>query len=144
MIKITLKILHNTLLLVLVSSVMSTVHADDASTEADKIMAAKRYMSVAPVSSMVSEMANKLSERLPQKKRAQFVAQVMQEVDQQKLEQVMLDAMVTTFSVQELNAFADFYGSDVGKSAMAKFGDYMAILMPAMQQEFVRATSKAP
>ena len=32
-------------------------------------------------------------------------------------------AMVKTFTADELKALADFYGSEVGRSAMAKMGD---------------------
>jgi hypothetical protein len=37
---------------------------------------------------------------------------------------------------------ADFYGSPVGKSAMQKFGAYMADLMPVLQAEIIKAQAK--
>jgi hypothetical protein len=37
---------------------------------------------------------------------------------------------------------ADFYGSPVGKSAMQKFGAYMADVMPAIQAEMLKAQAK--
>lgn len=36
-----------------------------------------------------------------------------------------------------------FYGSPVGKSAMAKFGTYMAELMRVIQAEMIKAHAKA-
>jgi hypothetical protein len=39
-------------------------------------------------------------------------------------------------------ALADFYGSPVGKSAMQKFGAYMADIMPVVQAEIVKAAAK--
>jgi hypothetical protein len=51
--------------------------------------------------------------------------------------------MVKIFTAQELNALADFYGSPVGKSAMGKFGIYMAEVMPALQQELIQAMGQA-
>ena len=36
-------------------------------------------------------------------------------------------------------ALADFYGSKAGKSAMEKFGLYMAEIMPPLQKELERA-----
>jgi hypothetical protein len=55
----------------------------------------------------------------------------------------MTDAMVKHFTTEELKALADFYGSPVGKSAMQKFGAYMADLMPTMQAEIMKAQAKA-
>ena len=37
---------------------------------------------------------------------------------------------------------ADFYGSPVGKSAMQKFGTYMADIMPTMEAEIMKAQAK--
>jgi hypothetical protein len=37
---------------------------------------------------------------------------------------------------------ADFYGSPVGKSAMQKFGAYMADIMPTMEAEIMKAQAK--
>jgi hypothetical protein len=50
--------------------------------------------------------------------------------------------MVKHFSAEELKALADFYGSPVGKSAMSKFGAYMADVMPAIQAEMIKAQAK--
>jgi hypothetical protein len=50
--------------------------------------------------------------------------------------------MVKHFTTDELKAPADFYGSPVGKSAMQKFGAYMADLMPVMQAEITKAAAK--
>ena len=50
--------------------------------------------------------------------------------------------IVLGFTTDELKALADFYGSPVGKSAMQKFGAYMADVMPAMQAEMLKAQAK--
>ena len=50
--------------------------------------------------------------------------------------------MVKHFTTEELKALADFYGSPVGKSAMQKFGAYMADIMPVMQAEIMKAQAK--
>jgi hypothetical protein len=51
----------------------------------------------------------------------------------------MLNAMVKNFTADELNALADFYGSPVGKSAMAKFPGYLGDVMPGLLAEMRRA-----
>jgi hypothetical protein len=43
----------------------------------------------------------------------------------------------------ELKALADFYGSPVGKSAMKKFGTYMADVMPDIEAEMIKTQAKA-
>jgi hypothetical protein len=58
------------------------------------------------------------------------------------LSKAMTDAMVKHFTTEELKALADFYGSPVGKSAMQKFGAYMADLMPIVQAEIMKAQAK--
>jgi hypothetical protein len=55
---------------------------------------------------------------------------------------VMLNAMVKNFTADELNALADFYGSPIGKSAMAKFPSYMGDVMPGVLDEIRRATAE--
>jgi len=59
------------------------------------------------------------------------------------LEKITKDAMVKTFTADELNALADFYSSAIGKSAMKKFGSYMSEIMPHIQQELMRAGEEA-
>ena len=58
------------------------------------------------------------------------------------LASVMLNAMVKNFTADELNALADFYGSPVGKSAMAKFPSYMGDVMPGILAEMRRAAAE--
>jgi hypothetical protein len=64
-------------------------------------------------------------------------------LDLDALTKAMTDAMVKHFTTEELKALADFYGSPVGKSAMKKFGSYMADVMPALQAEIMKAQAKA-
>ncbi len=58
------------------------------------------------------------------------------------LTKAMIDSMVKHFTTEELKALADFYGSPVGKSAMQKFGAYMADIMPAIEAEIMKAQAK--
>jgi Uncharacterized protein conserved in bacteria (DUF2059) len=64
------------------------------------------------------------------------------QVDIAALSKAMTDAMVKNFTTEELKALADFYGSPVGKSAMQKFGAYMADIMPVVQAEIMKAAAK--
>ena len=64
------------------------------------------------------------------------------DLDIAAVSKAMTDAMVKHFTTEELKALADFYGSPVGKSAMQKFGAYMADIMPVMQAEIIKASAK--
>jgi hypothetical protein len=50
---------------------------------------------------------------------------------------------VKHFTAEELQALANFYGSPVGKSAMKKFGQFMADAMPNIQSLMFDAFQKA-
>jgi hypothetical protein len=46
--------------------------------------------------------------------------------------------MAKHFTVAENKALAYFYGSQVGRSAMNKFGAYMADIISVLQQEMLK------
>lgn len=104
---------------------------------------ALRYLQATPVSDLLDDMANSMAQNLPPEQRQKFINVMTEHVDAKKLENVMLQGMVSHFTAEELSALADFYGSPVGKSAMAKFGGYMAQTMPQVQAEVMRAVGEA-
>jgi hypothetical protein len=87
-------------------------------------------------------MADKMATNLPADQRQQFKQMMTKDLDIAALSKAMTDAMVKHFTSEELKALADFYGSPVGKSAMQKFGAYMADLMPIIQAEIMKAQAK--
>ena len=104
---------------------------------------ADRYLAAAPPQSMMSDMAAKMAETLPEEQRNQFKALMTKHLDLGRVTAAIKAAMIKTFSADELQALADFYGSDVGKSAMAKMGTYMSEVMPATMNEVQSALVKA-
>jgi len=104
--------------------------------------AANRYLSVVPMAKLIEDMTNEMAKQLPIEKRAEFTSQMRDLVRVDALERIARDAMVQTFTVDELNALADFYGSKYGTSAMKKFGAYMQLVMPALVQEMQRAAQQ--
>ncbi len=88
-------------------------------------------------------MAEKGAMNLPPEQRQKFKEMMTTQLDIDALTKEMIDAMIKHFSTDELKALADFYGSPVGKSAMSKFGAYMADVMPAIQAEMIKAQAKA-
>ena len=103
---------------------------------------AERYLQASPPKALFEDMADKMAANLPPDQREQFKRVMTTQLDIAALTQAMIDAMVKNFTTDELKALADFYGSPVGKSAMQKFGTYMADVMPAMQAEIIKAQAK--
>jgi Uncharacterized protein conserved in bacteria (DUF2059) len=103
---------------------------------------ADRYLQVNPPKALFNDMADKMAANLPPDQRQQFKQMMTADLDIEALSKAMTDAMVKHFTTDELKALADFYGSPIGKSAMQKFGAYMADLMPVMQAEIIKAAAK--
>ena len=103
---------------------------------------AERYFQAAPPKALFEDMADKIAVNLPADQRQQFKQMITADLDIPALTKAMIDAMVKHFTTDELKALADFYGSPVGKSAMQKFGAYMADLMPIIQAEMMKAQAK--
>jgi hypothetical protein len=104
---------------------------------------AERYLQAAPPKAMLEDIGDKMAVNLPAADREKFKQMLTTQLDIPALTKAMTDAMIRHFTADELKALADFYGSPVGKSAMQKFGAYMADVMPAMQAEIVKAQAKA-
>jgi hypothetical protein len=95
------------------------------------------------MSKLLDDSVSEMAKQMPEDKRAEFMAVMRKGIRVEYLERAAIEAMVKIFTAQELNALADFYGSPVGKSAMGKFGIYMAEVMPALQQELIQAMGQA-
>jgi len=104
---------------------------------------AERYLQATPPKAFFEDMADKIAVNLPPAEREKFKQMLTSQLDIQALTKAMTDAMIKHFTTDELKALADFYGSPVGKSAMQKFGAYVADLMPTMQAEIMKAQAKA-
>jgi hypothetical protein len=103
---------------------------------------AERYMQINPPKALLADTTEKMAANIPADQREKFKKLMNTEVDIAALSKAMTDAMVKNFTTDELKALADFYGSPVGKSAMQKFGAYMADIMPVMQTEIMKAAAK--
>ena len=104
---------------------------------------ADRYLQAVPPQSMMGDMSAKMAETLPEEQRDEFKTLMTKYLDIGRVTVAIKAAMVKTFTADELQALADFYGSDVGKAAMAKMGTYMSEVMPATMKEVQAALGKA-
>jgi len=104
---------------------------------------ADRYLEAVPPHAMMNDISSKMAETLPEEQRDNFRALMTKHLDIGRVTAAIKAAMVKTFTADELKALADFYGSEVGRSAMAKMGAYMSEVMPATMNEVQSALEKA-
>ncbi len=135
------QILKSALLITICLQSASVVAATD--TPETRRREAERYLQATPPKAMFEDMADKMAANLPAAEREKFKQTLISQLDIPALTKAMTDAMVKHFTTEELKALADFYGSPVGKSAMQKFGAYMAEVMPTMEAEIMKAQAKA-
>jgi hypothetical protein len=121
---------------------IASVAAHGQDTIAAREAAAERYLKAVPMSKMLDDTFAEISKQVPVEQRAQFSADMKKMVRVEFLEKLSRDAMVKTFTTDELNALADFYGSKHGSSAMLKFGAYMGQVMPGIQAEVQRGVQQ--
>jgi len=127
------QVLKSALLVTICLQSASVIAATDA--PGTRRHEAERYLQATPPKAMFDDMADKMAVNLPLAERDKFKQMLTSQLDIAALTKAMADALVKHFTTEELKALADFYSSPVGKSAMQKFGGYMADLMPTMQAE---------
>jgi hypothetical protein len=110
-----------------------------ADTPANRLAAAKRYLQAVPPAEMVAETVDRVAAQLPEERREEFKKALTKVVSSERIEALTLQAVTKHFTVKEINALAAFYGSPEGRSITKKFGDYMADVMPAIQEELAGA-----
>lgn len=134
--------MKNAIAIICILLISNVAHAM-ADTPENRAREADRYLATTPPEQLFQDMTEKVSMNVPSEQRDRFITLLTKHLDIDALTVSMRSAMIKHFSADELSALADFYGSPVGKSAMGKFGEYMAEVMPAIQQEMVKAVEKA-
>lgn len=108
-------------------------------TPANREMEADHYLQVIPHLSVLRDMTEKVAATLPEDRQAMFRALMNKNLDMNAVTGAMRSAMVKNFTADELKALSDFYGSEVGKSAMSKMNSYMADAMAPLMDELKKA-----
>lgn len=120
-------------LLLMVSS--GAFAADDIDTPETRRAAAVRYSKVSDfekqfVAGLEAGLAN-----LPAERKGEVMLLMKKHLHLDVIETMMVDAMVKTFTTQELDALATFYASGPGKSAMDKMQPFLSSMLPQIQAE---------
>ncbi|AGH97390.1 DUF2059 domain-containing protein [Micavibrio aeruginosavorus] len=106
---------------------------------AETTAAAKRYVDAVPSQKMVDEMLDQFKSNDQINLTESDIAAIRGAVNAANLDAVMIDAMAKHFTVDEINALADFYTSATGKSIMKKMPAYMNEVMPTIQKAVMDA-----
>ena len=99
------------------------------------LAAADRMIAVQDINAMMKDMSSNIAKSMPADGRDAFVAEMTDEAFISRYKLQMRTVMAKTFTVEEMNALADFYAKPTAKSAMAKMGTMMADMMPFLQGE---------
>jgi len=108
-------------------------------TPENRLAQIERYLAAVPPDELFHDMTTNVSMNFPPEDRAAIREFMTEYVDIDVLTEAMVASMLNHFTADELKALADFYGSELGKSAMEKFGPYMAEVMPVIESEVLRA-----
>ena len=108
----------------------------------DLLAAADRLLEVQAPKEMLEDIAGKISVSLPPSQRQAYVDAMTEPAFVERFNGAARDALAKHFTLEELDALAEFYQRPVARSAMAKMGDYMASLMPFIQTEMVGIASR--
>ena len=105
--------------------------------------AADRYLAVVPLDGIITSSIEQLARRMPEARRQRFLDLTTRLFRKDWINGVARESLAKHFTVQEMDGLARFYGSPEGQSIMKKFGTYMADVLPAIQQEVLRAVRES-
>jgi hypothetical protein len=128
--------------------VLLTLHAGAIAqtiedTPENRAAQATRYLEASPISDMIDDMLDNMARTMPDYDIAELRRWFTEYFPVEELETFTHENLVKHFTAEELSALADFYGSPVGKSAMSKFGAYMADVMPFIQEKMMLMMQEA-
>lgn len=113
-----------------------------ADNEENRLAAAKTYLEVVPPQDILKELSDKVVKMLPEKSQKVFLEVMNSKPLQESTYRITLNALGKHFTVNEIKALTVFYGSPEGKAIRHKYGEYMADVMPQINQEVVTALQK--
>ena len=107
-------------------------------TKENRIIQADRYLKQFSLVDMIGGTWEQMFKHPPfsswsDKQKKVFSDRMTAIVTSEEYDKILMDGMLETFTADELKAFADFYDSEHGKSAMKKMNNLMTNMMPRLQ-----------
>lgn len=117
--------------------------AEEVEIQAQKVAAAQRYLQNIDLDHSFENIYVALLERLPGEAGAAVIATMRENVRMDRVKDMVVETLLNHYTLEELEALADFYSSDVGRSISRKLPAYLEDVNMAIQQEAERAFSVA-
>jgi hypothetical protein len=112
--------------------------AQDA-TKAERVELAKKLNEVNPVAKQVESSIGRVGASWGLAEKEKFQREMMAKIDIKKVEQVSMDALVDTFTKEELQAMLDYYSKPEAASIMQKMPVYQGLVQPGISREIDKA-----
>jgi hypothetical protein len=104
-----------------------------ADNAANRTLLAQELLKVQSMDSIFSDIIESMARAVPQNEQARLRTFMQKNLDVNSIRASAVQSLAKTFTVSELAAMVDFYGSDEGQSIQKKLGPYMTDLSPALQ-----------
>ncbi|KAA5607643.1 DUF2059 domain-containing protein [Roseospira marina] len=101
-------------------------------TAANRRAQAQRYEAAMPVSVSLENSLQRVAHMMPPEHRPGFIAFARARLDETQLRDTVMVVLTETFTADELQAMADFFGSSVGQSVAGKMGRFKDRVVPLM------------
>ena len=109
----------------------------------NRVAEANRYLSVMPPRDMMIDLTRKMSLQMPVEARQLYIDLMTKHLDLDKFTLIIHNTMVENYTAEELQAFANFCSSPIGRSALKVSGQVFADAWPRMQPLMLDAFQKA-
>ena len=108
-------------------------------TRERRLRLAERMHEIWSTRERINDALKSMAQRYPESERDSFMNAMQLAIDYGKVEEASIDAMVKTYTAQELQAMVDYYGSKAGQSAEAKRSIYQDRIQPVIQKMIDKA-----
>lgn len=112
----------------------AAVAEQDDPTYAARLIEAKAYLKVAPVSKVIDEVMDGVAKNPRSRLTSDDLKRIRASIDTTGLDKIMQDALVKDFTLDELKMMVQFFGSNTGRSILHKMPGYMGEVMPPVGQ----------
>ncbi len=113
-----------------------------ADNQANRNLLAQELLKVQSMDSIIGDIIESMARSVPQGEQQRVRDYMQKNLDVNSIRASAVQSMSKTFTVSELAAMVDFYGSDEGQSIQKKLGPYMTDLSPALQNVMNNAMAK--
>jgi len=112
---------------------------DGSENYEERLVLAERMHEIWPIRPKIESALDIVSGQIEPTRRLEFKAGMRKAIAFDALEQASIEAMTDIYSMEELQAMINFYGSKAGRSASHKTLDYEQALRPLMTQMIDKA-----